>query len=66
MNKTLKRLIIFLAVNICLFFITAVVLINWPIPRKENIKNYDYSSIDTLSVKHFKKYDRHLKNVLPE
>ena len=57
MNKILKRVILFLVVNICLFFLTAFVLINWPIPKKESTKNYDYSSIDTLSVKSFKKQE---------
>ncbi|TQD36246.1 alpha/beta hydrolase [Haloflavibacter putidus] len=61
MNKILKGLLIFLAVNICLFFITAFVLINWPIPKKETNKNYDYSSIDTLSVKSFKKNENWIK-----
>jgi len=57
MNKILKRVIIFLIVNLFLFFITAFVLIIWPIPKKENNKNYDYSSIDTLSVKPYKKLE---------
>ena len=55
MKKNLKRVVIFLAVNVCLFFVTALVLINWPIPKKKKIENYDYSSIDILSVKSFKK-----------
>jgi alpha-beta hydrolase superfamily lysophospholipase len=53
MSKNLKRVIIFLTVNLFLFFIVAFVLILWPIPIKENIKNYDYSSIDTISVKQY-------------
>lgn len=61
MKKNLKRVLIFLAVNVCLFFITAFVLINWPIPRKEKIENYDYSSIDTLSGKSFKKHEEWIK-----
>ena len=61
MNKILKRVIIFLAVNICLFFITAFVLISWPIPKKETTKNYDYSSIDTLSVKSFIRHEHWIK-----
>lgn len=61
MNKILKRSIIFLAVNVCLFFTTVFVLISWPIPKKETTKNYDYSSIDTLSVKSFKKYEYWIK-----
>lgn len=55
MNKNLKRIITFLVVNLFLFILTLIVLINWPIPIKENIKNYDYSSIDTTSVKTYKK-----------
>ncbi|WP_298529504.1 alpha/beta hydrolase [uncultured Christiangramia sp.] len=61
MKKNLKRVVIFLAVNVCLFFITALVLINWPIPNKEKIENYDYSSIDTLSVKSFRKNEKWIK-----
>ena len=61
MNKILKRVLIFLAVNVCLFFITAFTLINWPIERKENVENYDYSSIDTLSVKTYDKYEQWIK-----
>jgi len=55
MNKNRKRVIIFFTVNLFLFFITAFTLINWPIPKKENIKNYDYSSIDTIAAKSYKK-----------
>ncbi|MGO4912502.1 alpha/beta hydrolase [Leeuwenhoekiella sp. W20_SRS_FM14] len=58
MKKILKRVAIFLAVNVCLFFLTTLVLINWPIPKKDKIENYDYSSIDTLSVKSFKKKEK--------
>ena len=61
MKKNLKRVVIFLAVNVCLFFITALVLINWPISKKEKIENYDYSSIDTLSVKSFRKNEKWIK-----
>ncbi|MFV8226129.1 alpha/beta hydrolase [Christiangramia aquimixticola] len=61
MKKNLKRVVIFLAVNVCIFFITALVLINWPIPKKEKIENYDYSSIDTLSVKSFRKNEKWIK-----
>lgn len=61
MKKNLKRVVIFLAVNVCLFFVTALVLINWPIPKKEKIENYDYSSIDTLSVKSFRKNEKWIK-----
>ncbi|MFV8226118.1 alpha/beta hydrolase [Christiangramia aquimixticola] len=61
MKKNLKRVVIFLAVNLCLFFITAFILIHWPIPQKEKIENYDYSSIDTLSVKSFRKNEKWIK-----
>lgn len=55
MNKFLKRLIIFVVVNSALYFLVAFVLINWPIPQKKAVKNYDYSSIDTTAVKFDKK-----------
>jgi len=61
MNKILKRVIIFLTVNIGVFFSIAFVLINLPIPNKEITKNYDYSSIDTLSVKSFEKQEHWIK-----
>ena len=50
MNKTLKRIFIFLIVNCILFFSIAFILIYWPIPTKKNIENYNYSSIDTTST----------------
>ena len=61
MKKNLKRVVIFLAVNTCLFFITVFVLINWPIPKMQKLENYDYSSIDTLSVKSFKRHEKWIK-----
>ncbi|ALJ05211.1 hypothetical protein APS56_08780 [Pseudalgibacter alginicilyticus] len=51
MNKTLKRILKFLLVNCILFITASFILIYWPIPQKKNIKNYDYSSIDTTSNK---------------
>lgn len=61
MKKKFERVIIFLVINVCLFFITALVLINWPIPTKENTENYNYSSIDTLSIEQFKKHEHWIK-----
>ena len=51
MKKIVKRILVFLGVNVCLYLITVVVLINWPIPQKVPTKNYDYTSIDTVAVK---------------
>ncbi|WP_205881702.1 hypothetical protein [Leeuwenhoekiella sp. ZYFB001] len=51
MKKIVKRILVFLGVNVCLYLIAVVVLINWPIPQKVPAKNYDYTSIDTVAVK---------------
>jgi len=51
MKKIVKRIVIFLGDNVCLYLIAVVVLINWPIPQKVHVKNYDYTSIDTVAVK---------------
>lgn len=51
MKKIIKRILVFIGINICLYLIAVVVLINWPIPQKVNVKNYDYTSIDTVAVK---------------
>ena len=51
MKKIVKRILVFLGVNGCLYLIAVVVLINWPIPQKVHVKNYDYTSIDTVAVK---------------
>jgi len=42
---------IFLAVNTGLFFLVVLVLIQWPMPDKVEVENYDFSSIDTLGAK---------------
>ena len=51
MKKIVKRILVFFGVNVCLYLIAVVVLINWPIPQKVPAKNYDYTSIDTVAVK---------------
>ena len=51
MKKIVKRILVFLGVNVCLYLSAIVVLINWPIPQKVPDKNYDYTSIDTVAVK---------------
>ncbi|RXG30331.1 alpha/beta hydrolase [Leeuwenhoekiella palythoae] len=51
MKKIVKRILVFIGINLCLYLIAVVVLINWPIPQKVPAKNYDYTSIDTIAVK---------------
>ncbi|CAM4253254.1 alpha/beta fold hydrolase [Zobellia nedashkovskayae] len=53
MNKITKWIFKFLIVNCILFFIVSLALIYWPIPKKKNIENYDYSSIDKTSNSSF-------------
>lgn len=50
MNRTLKRIFIFLIINCILFFSVVLILIYWPIPRKKSIENFNYNSIDTIAT----------------
>lgn len=50
MNRTLKRIFIFLIINCILFFSVVLILIYWPIPTKKSIENFNYSSIDTTAT----------------
>ncbi len=52
-SKIVKRVALFLVINIVLYIIACFVLIYWPIPTKKNIENYDYSSLKNKSVQSF-------------
>ncbi|WP_018343709.1 alpha/beta hydrolase [Cytophaga aurantiaca] len=47
LSKIGKRIIQIIVVNVILYFIVCFVLVYWPAPEKKEIKNYDFSSIDT-------------------
>ena len=47
--KTGKRILFFLIINVFLYLTACFVLINWTIPSKKVIQNYDYSSIKKKS-----------------
>lgn len=45
-KKLQKRVSIFCLVNATLYIATCFVLIYWPLPKKKDVKNYDFSSIE--------------------
>lgn len=45
-SKILKHIIVFVLINCILYLVACFVLINWPTPSPQKIKNYDYSSIN--------------------
>lgn len=49
-KKTGKRIARFLVINAILYVTACFVLINWAVPTKKNIKNYDYSSIKATVI----------------
>lgn len=44
-KKVRKRVFIFLIINFILYIAACFVLIYWPLPKKKDVKNYDFSSI---------------------
>jgi non-heme chloroperoxidase len=43
--RVVKKVVLFLLINSLLYVAACIILVNWPIPSKQKVKNYDYSSI---------------------